>query len=241
MHVLSDDIAFPDPAHATEDGLVAIGGDLSPERLLCAYRSGIFPWPTPSYPLLWFSPSPRYAFVPTEIHVPKRLQRLMRQNAFEVRMDTAFAQVIERCAQTKRPDQNGTWITDEMLEAYTALHRLGYAHSVEAWRGDKLVGGVYGVALGGGFAGESMFADEDNASKVAFVTLSAQLQRWGFTLIDCQVHTEHLERFGARAFNRRKFLTQWQDAVSRPTKIGPWQIEITPAEAVGLTERFPLR
>ena len=236
VHLLNDDIAFPHPDHATEDGLLAVGGDLSPERLLYAYRHGIFPWPTEGYSLLWFSPNPRYALAPAAIHVSKRLRRLMRQDPFVVTADRAFEQVIERCAGTPRGDQGGTWITDEVRDAYTTLHQLGYAHSVEVWKDERLVGGVYGIALGGGFAGESMFASEDNASKIAFVALAAQLAQWNFKLIDCQVHTDHLARFGAHAMDRSAFLEAWRAAVSRPTHAGAWTLELTPAMAIDVLD-----
>jgi leucyl/phenylalanyl-tRNA--protein transferase len=215
---------FPDPGSATPDGLVAYGGDLSPGRLISAYASGIFPW-YQSGPVLWFSPDPRMALRPAHIHVGRSLRRTLARSPFELRMDTAFDAVIRACAEVPRPDQDGTWITADMVAAYGELHRLGLAHSVEAWRGGELVGGLYGVSLGAVFFGESMFARESDASKVAFVALARQLESWGFTLIDCQVHTEHLERFGAVLWSRSRFLRELAAALERPTRAGPWGFE----------------
>jgi leucyl/phenylalanyl-tRNA--protein transferase len=163
--------------------------------------------------------------------VSRSLRKEMRRGRFQVRLDTAFAEVIRACAETPRPDQNGTWITDEMLDAYIELHRLGFAHSAEAWLGDELVGGLYGVSLGSAFFGESMFARASDASKVAFVALVDQLQQWGIGLIDCQVHTEHLARFGAEEWPRRRFLAALTEALEAPTRHGPWRAEAGPAFA----------
>ena len=235
--VLTEDLGFPNPAGATEEGLVAIGGDLSPQRLLCAYRQGIFPWPTPGYPLLWFSPDPRYALEPTQLHVSRSLRRTIGKGTFTVTSDTAFGRVVRACAQTPRATQDGTWITEEVIEGYCALHALGYAHSVEAWHNGELVGGVYGVALGKGFAGESMFATRDDASKVAFVALIGQLCAWDFEVVDCQVHTDHLARFGARAFSRPNFVDLWTRAVNQPTDPGPWTLDVDATEALAAIDR----
>ena len=166
---LGRDVAFPDPARAEPDGLLAVGGDLRPERLLAAYALGIFPWFDDSSPILWWSPDPRPVLEPERLHVSRRLARTIRQGRYRVTADTAFERVIRSCAARERPGQRGTWITDEMVLAYVRLHRLGFAHAFEAWEGDALAGGLYGVSLGGVFFGESMFADRPDASKVAFV------------------------------------------------------------------------
>ena len=222
-------LIFPPPQLAEDSGVLAVGGDLSEERLILAYSSGIFPWPHEGLPLLWHSPDPRTVLVPSEIHVGRSLEKSIRRGTYEVRLDTAFRQVMRGCSQKERPNQDGTWITDEMIEGYVALHRRGLAHSIEAWRGDELVGGLYGVSLGGAFFGESMFAEAPDASKVAFATLVRQLDRWGFDFVDCQVHTEHLERFGAVDWSRTRFLAALKKALKKPTRVGPWRLD--PAEA----------
>lgn len=222
---LDESPTLPRPDLAEEDGLLAVGGDLSCERLLVAYANGIFPWPHEGYPLLWFSPPRRMVLPVAELHVPRRLARLLRQERYEVRLDTAFGGVVDACATVPRRDESGTWITPGMAEAYTALHALGVAHSAEAWREGRLVGGLYGVCLGGVFVGESMFARETNASKVALVTLVRQLRAWDIPLFDAQIHTAHMETFGAREWPRRRYLRVLSDLVSRPTRLGPWRIE----------------
>lgn len=219
---LSDALVFPDPTFAEPDGLLAQGGDLRPERLELAYRSGIFPWYSEGMPLLWWCPSPRFALLPEELHVGRSLAKEVRRAPYRVSIDTHFAEVIERCARTPRPGQPGTWITKDMRRAYVELHRRGLAHSVEAWKGDELVGGLYGVAIGCAYFGESMFATEDDASKIAFVELVGKLKQWGYGLIDCQVHTAHLERFGARMFALEEFRERLADAVARPPADGAW-------------------
>lgn len=200
------DIYFPDVEHALQepDGLLAVGGDLQPERLLYAYRNGIFPWYGPDQPILWWSPDPRLVLYPEQLHVSHSLAKILRQQRFSVTFDQAFDQVIQACA-APRPGQAGTWITPEMQAAYIEMHRLGHAHSVECWQQDRLVGGLYGLAMGRVFFGESMFSHMTDASKVGFVTLVRQLERWDYRLIDCQVHTGHLERLGARMIPRREF------------------------------------
>jgi leucyl/phenylalanyl-tRNA---protein transferase len=223
-------LIFPPPGLAEESGVLAVGGDLSEERLILAYSSGIFPWPHEGLPLLWHSPDPRTVLVPGEIHVGRSLQKTMRRGLYEVRLDTAFRQVMRGCSQKERPNQDGTWITDEMIEGYVALHRRGLAHSIEAWQGDELKGGLYGVSLGGAFFGESMFAEAPDASKVAFATLVRQLDVWGFDFVDCQVHTEHLERFGAVSWSRTRFLAALKRALKKPTRVGPWRLD--PPEAL---------
>ena len=232
-------LAFPPPEMADESGLLAVGGDLSPRRLLLAYSLGIFPWYSEELPILWHSPDPRMVLQASRIAVSRSLRKEMRRGRFEVRLDTAFAEVIRACAMTRRPEQNGTWITDEMTDAYIELHRLGYAHSAEAWLDGELAGGLYGVSLGGVFFGESMFARASDASKVAFVALVEQLDRWGIDLIDCQVHTEHLARFGAEEWPRRRFLDALSDALEPPTRYGPWRLDDGPAGAVAGSDAGP--
>jgi leucyl/phenylalanyl-tRNA--protein transferase len=197
---------FPDPREAEPSGLLGIGGDLDPDRVLLAYRMGIFPWYSEGQPITWFSPDPRLVLDPPDLIVPRSLGKRIRQGRYRITLDRAFGEVIRRCGAKSRPGQGGTWITREMLRAYDALHARGLAHSVEAWDGEQLVGGLYGVAVGSLFAGESMFADAPDASKVAFVHVVRQLQRWGCPRIDCQVHTEHLERFGAVEIPRDRYL-----------------------------------
>jgi len=217
-----DDEEFPAPGLADPSGLLAVGGDLRPKRLLAAYAEGIFPWYSEGQPILWHSPNPRFVLEPAKLHVPKSLRKVMRQGHFEFRLDTAFEEVITRCGAIDRPGQNGTWITDEMREAYVALHRLGFAHSAESWREGRLVGGLYGISLGAIFYGESMFALEPEASKAAFVQLVEKLHGWGFTLIDCQQETAHLARFGAEAWPRPRFLAALKKGLEAETRQGRW-------------------
>jgi leucyl/phenylalanyl-tRNA--protein transferase len=221
---LDDRLMFPSPSLA-EDGLLAVGGDLAPERLLLAYSSGIFPWYDEGQPILWHSPDPRMVLETAKLHVPKSLEKRMKKAPYRLTMDTAFRAVMEGCAAARRPEGPGTWITPEMVDAYAELHRRGFAHSVEAWSGDALAGGLYGVSLGAAYFGESMFARLPDASKIAFVALARQLGRWGITLIDCQVYTEHLERFGAEEWPRRRYLRALAAAVAKPTRRGKWQFE----------------
>jgi leucyl/phenylalanyl-tRNA--protein transferase len=216
---------FPDPSEAEPDGLLAVGGDLSPERLLTAYAAGIFPWFSEGSPILWWSPDPRLVLTPSWLHVSRSLARTIRRGRYRVRADTAFGQVLRRCARKQRPGQDGTWITDDMISAYERLHRLGFAHSFEAWEGDALAGGLYGVSLGGAFFGESMFADRPDASKVALVRAVEWLARWRVDLVDCQVRTEHLARLGAREVPRREFVRMLERALEQPTLRGPWDLE----------------
>jgi len=215
---------FPDPELAEPDGLLAVGGDLSPDRLLRAYADGIFPWYSEETPILWWSPEPRMVLLPAEFHLPRSLRRSLRSGAFEIRADTAFGEVIRRCAGKDRPGQDGTWITSEMVLAYERLHDMGFAHSFEAWDGGELAGGLYGVSLGAAFFGESMFADRPEASKVAFAASVDWMRGRGFELIDCQVDTEHLRRFGAREIPRAEFLARLRNALASATVRGKWEI-----------------
>jgi len=217
---LTKELAFPPPHLASRDGLLAVGGDLSPERLLLAYRSGIFPWYDEGEPILWWSPDPRLVLLPAQFHVSRRLARTLR--AFKVTCDTAFRDVIEACACAPRPGQGGTWITPQMIEAYTRLHDLGYAHSVECRQDDRLVGGLYGVSLGRCFFGESMFHEVRDASKAALAALVQRTIEWGFGLIDCQLPNPHLVRLGAREIPRAKFLKLLEQCLDAPDRLGRW-------------------
>jgi leucyl/phenylalanyl-tRNA--protein transferase len=223
-------VVFPPPFAANEDGVLAIGGRPDAETLLTAYSQGIFPWPHEGYPLLWFCPDPRFVLPINEAHLPRSLKKTMRRGGFEVRADTAFGQVIQSCAAAYRPDQGGTWITPAMIAGYTDLHAQGLAHSIEAWRDGRLVGGLYGISLGAIFFGESMYAEVPDASKVAFATLLGNLLAWRFALVDCQSYTEHLERFGAVDWPRARFLRTLKQALSAPTRRGPWVLELGPEE-----------
>lgn len=218
-------LVFPPPHLADDNGLLAVGGDLSAERLRLAYSQGIFPWYDEDLPIMWHSPDPRMVLRAEDLYVNRSLRKAIRRAPYRLTMDTAFEAVIEACAGTYRPGQGGTWITEEMKSAYIALHQQGHAHSAEAWLGGELVGGVYGVSLGAAFFGESMFATAPDASKIAFVTLVQQLQRWEISLIDCQVYTEHLEHFGATEWPRSKFLNSLQVALQGDTRLGPWRFD----------------
>jgi leucyl/phenylalanyl-tRNA--protein transferase len=227
VYRLDQRLVFPPPEEA-EDGLLAVGGDLSPERLLVAYARGIFPWYGEGLPILWHSPDPRMVLNADRLIVGRSLRKTIRRGRYRVALDGAFADVVRACARVPRPGQDGTWITADMIDAYVRLHELGYAHSAEAWDGERLVGGVYGVSLGGAFFGESMFAERPDASKVAFVALVEQLHRWGIDLVDCQVHTEHLERFGAEEWPRARFLAALARALEAPTRRGRWSLDAAP-------------
>lgn len=225
IFALDERLVFPPPELANEDGLLAVGGDLRPERLLLAYSSGIFPWYHEGLPILWHSPDPRMVLRAEELEISRSLRKAMRRKPYEIRLDTAFREVITHCAERERPGQSGTWITPEMIDAYCELHRLGFAHSAEAWVDGRLVGGLYGVSLGAAFFGESMFALAPDASKLAFVTLVEQLRAWGIGLIDCQVYTDHLARFGAREWPRAAFLAALEEALESPTRRGLWRFD----------------
>jgi leucyl/phenylalanyl-tRNA--protein transferase len=228
VYRLTEELRFPAPEAAERSGLLAVGGDLGTERLLLAYAMGIFPWYEDGLPILWHSPDPRMVLLPAQLRVSRSLRKIIRDRTFEIRLDGAFEAVIRACARTPRDGQDGTWITDEMVDAYLRLFEFGYAHSAEAWSGGELVGGLYGVSLGGCFFGESMFASRANASKVAFVALVEQLVRWEFDLVDCQVHTEHLARFGATEWPRSRFLSMLEKSLAKQTRPGRWQFDVDP-------------
>jgi leucyl/phenylalanyl-tRNA---protein transferase len=206
VYQLIEEIVFPHPSLAEKDGLLAIGGDLSPERILTAYVNGIFPWYSKKDPILWWSPDPRCVLFPDQYKPSKSLLSLIRKKIFEIRFDNDFDSVIGNCATVKRYKEKGTWITPEMKKAYQLLHKLGYAHSVEAYKDGKLVGGIYGVAIGKVFFGESMFYHVSNASKVAFFYLVMRMKENGFDLIDCQITTQHMLNMGAEEISREEFL-----------------------------------
>ncbi|HLD23213.1 MAG TPA: leucyl/phenylalanyl-tRNA--protein transferase [Sulfuricurvum sp.] len=207
---LTHHLSFPNPLiHASEEGIVAYGGDLSPSRLMLAYRSGIFPWYSAKDPILWWSPDPRLILELDDFKLTRSLRKKIPQ--FDIRFDTAFSEVIRECSSAPRRGQRGSWIVPEMIEAYETLHALGYAHSVEAYQEGVLVGGLYGVSVGGVFCGESMFAKVSDASKVAFAVLVEHLREWGFDFIDCQVPTEHLKSLGAKEVSRELFLRRLEE------------------------------
>jgi leucyl/phenylalanyl-tRNA--protein transferase len=206
------------------NGLLAAGGDLSPARLLEAYRHGIFPWFNADEPILWWSPDPRMVLFPQEFKVSRSLRKTLRNRQYEVRADTAFEQVMRACA-APRDGHHGTWIHDEMIAAYTALHRMGYAHSIETWIAGELAGGLYGIAIGRMFYGESMFSRRSDASKIALAHLAAQLVRWNFGMIDCQMNTRHLASLGAREIPRAEFVARLQELVNYPDLATPWKLE----------------
>jgi leucyl/phenylalanyl-tRNA---protein transferase len=223
------DAPFPDPATALRepDGLLAYGGDLAPERLLNAYRSGIFPWYSAGQPILWWSPDPRMVVAPAELHLGRRFRRWLRRCEWTLRADHAFGTVVAACADIPREGQNGTWITPEMREAYCALHAAGHAHSVEVYAGRRLVGGIYGVAVGGAFFGESMFGTESGASKVAIAALARQLAAWRFSLLDGQMETDHLASLGFRPRPRTAFLLQCAAACSTAMPDFDWDAAVS--------------
>ena len=228
---------FPPPEKADRSGLLAVGGDLSPKRLLAAYRRGIFPWYSEGQPILWHSPHPRFVLIPRRAHVGRSIRKELKRGRFELKLDSDFAAVITACAEARRPGQGGTWITDEMREGYITLHELGYAHSAEAYVEGELVGGLYGVSLGSVFYGESMFARAADASKVAFSALLAQLIAWDFTLIDCQQETAHLERFGAESWPRKKFLDALNAGLRVETRRGKWRLELSREQLLSVLQQ----
>ena len=226
VFLLSDTIEFPPPHLASKDGLLAVGGDLSQKRLLLAYRMGIFPWFSNNEPILWWSPDPRLVLYPHEIRISKTLKRISKKDMFSVTMDLAFNEVINQCAQVRLQKNQGTWIVKEMIDAYCNLHESGFAHSVEVWLHGDLVGGLYGVSLGMCFFGESMFTLVNNASNVGLVKLVEHLKKLSFDLIDCQVTTEHLIRFGAREISRTIFLNQLEESLKASTRKGKWEFSV---------------
>ncbi|MDA8241452.1 MAG: leucyl/phenylalanyl-tRNA--protein transferase [Nitrospiraceae bacterium] len=219
---LPDEIVFPSPDLAEEDGLLAVGGDLGVERLLLAYSMGIFPWYSEGSPILWWSPDPRLVLFPEELKISRSLRQTLKKGIFGVTFDTAFEEVMRGCAEIRRKDGQGTWITQEMIEAYCRLHEVGFAHSVESRVEGRLAGGLYGVALGGVFFGESMFSRRSDASKVAFVSLVQRLAELGFRIIDCQMTTSHLMSLGAREIPRAEFLRRMKKALRIRTQQGTW-------------------
>ncbi len=218
---LGKEPVFPPPECSEPDGILAVGGDLSPERLIEAYTHGIFPWYSSETPILWWSPDPRFVIYPAEVKVSKSMRQVLKRKVFDIKFDTSFRDVITACSG-KRRHEKGTWITPEMIEAYVALHKMGFAHSIEAWRDGKLAGGLYGVSLGGMFFGESMFTRESNASKAAFIVLAGNLLRLGFDLIDSQVYTDHMDSLGAVDMDREEFLKIVKRSVKRETYRGNW-------------------
>ena len=216
---------FPDPRLAREDGLLAVGGDLDPQRVLLAYAYGIFPWYSEGQPILWHSPDPRFVLLPDELHVGRSLRKTIRKQRFDLTLDRAFEDVLTSCAKVHRPGQRGTWITRDMHRAYLQLHQAGFAHSAEAWQNGQLVAGLYGISIGSVYFGESMYTSVADGSKVAFVALMHQLKAWGFTLIDSQVHTQHLERFGARHLPRERYLELLERGIEHGTRRGEWRFD----------------
>jgi len=222
---LNDTLYFPPPELARDDGLLAIGGDLSPERLLIAYQMGIFPWYAAGDPLLWWAPSPRLILEPGAFHCSRSLRRVLKQGDFTFTMDRDFVSVMAACAAVRTSQGQPTWIDPAMMAAYGQLHALGYAHSLECWQQGELAGGLYGVSVGGMFFGESMFSRVANSSKAALAVLAEQLEAWGFDCIDCQMRTEHLLSLGAREVSGHQFFALLQRSVLRPTRQGKWRLD----------------
>ena len=225
---------LPDPetALAEPNGLLAIGGSLSPGRLEAAYRAGVFPWFSPGEPILWWSPDPRAIISPSGFHISRSLRRALRRDDYRVSLDTAFDAVVAACAEP-RADQLGTWITTDMQAAYSRLHVAGLAHSIEVWRRGALIGGLYGVSLGAAFFGESMFSRAPNGSKIAMAWLMRQIHAWGFHFLDCQMPTAHLLRMGAEQIPRKRFLLALAASQRQPTRTSPWQLEISRGAVTG--------
>ncbi|MGB2692650.1 MAG: leucyl/phenylalanyl-tRNA--protein transferase [Thermodesulfobacteriota bacterium] len=223
VYLLDDSLVFPNPSHAEETGLLAVGGDLRVERLLLAYKNGIFPWYSKGDPIMWFSPDPRLIIFLDDLHVPTKLKKIIKSKVFEVRFDTSFHDVITKCSKSDRRGQEGTWITDDMIEAYIKLHNEGYAHSVETFHEGKLVGGLYGVSLGGVFFGESMFFEMSNASKIALFSLVEKLREWNFDFVDSQVPNDHMISLGGKEVERAVFLNLLKSSMLKQTKLGKWK------------------
>jgi leucyl/phenylalanyl-tRNA--protein transferase len=220
---LPDEIIFPDPSLSEPGGLLAVGGDVSAERLLTAYKNGIFPWYSEHEPILWWSPDPRLVLFPQKLKVSHSLKQKIKKKVFSVRMDTNFEQVITACAETERNHEDGTWITEEMKAAYTGLHRIGFAHSIESYSDGKLVGGLYGVSIGKAFFGESMFHSMTDASKVALYYLVEKAKEFDFLFIDSQVETEHLISLGAELISRNNYLKLLKEAMQYPSQKAKWR------------------
>jgi len=221
VYYIDNDPIFPPVEFSNEDGILAVGGDLSPGRLIEAYTNGIFPWYSSETPILWWSPDPRFVIYPGGVKVSKSMRQVLRRNIFDIRYDTSFRDVITACSG-ERKHEKGTWITPEMIEAYITLHNLGLAHSIEAWHDGKLAGGLYGVSIGKMFFGESMFSFESNASKAAFIVLADNLAKLGFDLIDSQVYTRHMESLGAFDMDRKSFIKIVKKSVKKETICGNW-------------------
>jgi leucyl/phenylalanyl-tRNA--protein transferase len=215
-------LVFPPAQLARNNGLLCVGGDLTPERLILAYKNGIFPWFSENDPLLWWSPDPRLVLFPDKIHISKSLNKTIKKKPFIVRVDTAFERTINACSTLPRKENNGTWLVDEMIAAYITLHKKGYAHSIETWQDEKLVGGLYGISIGHTFFGESMFSLQKNASKIALVSLAAHLKNHNFDLIDCQVTSDHLIHMGAIEISRQSFLEIIEPSVLKKPIKNPW-------------------
>lgn len=231
IYRLNEELIFPDPREAEPDGLISIGGDLSPARVLLAYHYGIFPWYSDDQPYLWWSPDPRMLVYPSQFHVSKTLKRKLKSDEYQVRFDTNFAAVIRSCAEIPRRHEDGTWITEEMIHAYSELHRMGYAHSVEVYRDEKLIGGQYGLSLGRAFFGESMFSRERDASKIAFANLAALLKSWDFDFIDCQLPTEHLKSLGGVEVPRLQYLEMLDKTLDYEHRRYHWTESVNPWRA----------
>ncbi|MDX2247034.1 MAG: leucyl/phenylalanyl-tRNA--protein transferase [Bacteroidia bacterium] len=222
VYGLTEELIFPPPHLSNRDGILAVGGDLSPERLLLAYSMGIFPWYSEEDPIIWWSPNPRLVLYPSDLKISRSMRPVFNQGKFIFTTDQAFREIISSCRQSPRKGQRGTWITDEMLEAYCLLHEEGFAHSLEVWEKDNIVAGLYGVSLGSCFFGESMFTRVSNGSKAGFIYLVQELEKRGYDLIDCQVYTDHLSSMGAVEVPRKKFLTQLENSLKKPTWRGKW-------------------
>ena len=222
--LLQADTPFPPLDQTLPNGLLAAGGSLSAQRLLAAYRHGIFPWFNAGEPILWWSPDPRMVLLPHEFKISRSLRKTLHDKSYEIRTDSAFEQVMRACA-APRTGQDGTWIQPDMIAAYSELHQMGMAHSVEVWIDKELVGGLYGVSIGRMFYGESMFSRHANASKIALAHLCSQLQRWGFSMIDCQMNTPHLASLGAREIPRTEFIHRLQELIHYPNRISPWHFD----------------
>ncbi|MGD1847852.1 MAG: leucyl/phenylalanyl-tRNA--protein transferase [Salibacteraceae bacterium] len=222
VYRIEDALIFPDPNLAREDGMLGVGGDLSVKRLLMAYKMGIFPWYSQGQPICWWSPDPRFVLYPEHLKVSKSMRQLLRKAPFQVSFDTKFENVMRACKNIYRPGEIGSWIDEDMIKAYKELHHLGMAHSIEVWQEGRLVGGLYGVSIGAAFFGESMFARASNASKYGFIVLVRWLQDRGFRLIDCQMHTDHLESLGATMIPRMQFMDELKAAIAGNQPAGQW-------------------